>query len=58
MDTSLRRADIRSAVQRDGYVRLSALSEHYGVSMVTIHRDLDFLASTGSIERRSGATRS
>jgi DeoR/GlpR family transcriptional regulator of sugar metabolism len=58
MDTSSRRLDIQEAIQREGYVRLSALSEAYGVSPVTIHRDLDYLASIGVAKRiRGGAQR-
>lgn len=57
MDSSLRRLEIQESIERDGYVRLSALSEKYGVAPVTIHRDLDFLAGVGAAERIRGGAR-
>lgn len=57
MDSAQRRLQIQDTIQRDGYVRLSALSEKYGVAPVTIHRDLDFLAGVGAVERIRGGAR-
>lgn len=58
MDASRRRDSIRESLDKDGYVRLSALSEELGVSPVTIHRDLDFLEAEGALERIRGGARS
>jgi DeoR family fructose operon transcriptional repressor len=57
MDTARRRDQIKEAVARDGYVRLSSLSEQFGVAPVTIHRDLDFLEAGGVVERVRGGAR-
>lgn len=58
MDASRRRDSILEALQRDGYVRLSSLSEQLQVAPVTIHRDLDFLESEGALKRIRGGARS
>lgn len=58
MDASRRRDSILEALGRDGYVRLSSLSEQLNVAPVTIHRDLDFLESEGALERIRGGARS
>lgn len=58
MDATQRRDRIREQVDRDGYVRLSLLSEQYGVAPVTIHRDLEFLENAKAIERVRGGARS
>lgn len=58
MDASRRRDSILEALERDGYVRLSSLSEELQVAPVTIHRDLDFLESEGALERIRGGARS
>jgi DeoR/GlpR family transcriptional regulator of sugar metabolism len=58
MDTAHRRDSIREAIEREGQVRLSELSEEFGVAPVTIHRDLDYLAAEGVIERVRGGARS
>lgn len=57
MDTARRRDQIKEAVAREGYVRLSALSEQFGVAPVTIHRDLDYLEAEGILERVRGGAR-
>ena len=52
-----RRALIRERVRADGFVRASALAEDFGVSVMTIHRDLDALQAQGWLARvRGGAT--
>lgn len=54
---SRRRALIRDRVRADGFVRTSALAEEFGVSVMTIHRDLDALQTQGWLARvRGGAT--
>lgn len=58
MDTAHRREGIREAIEREGQVRLSELSDQFGVAPVTIHRDLDYLAAEGGIERIRGGARS
>ncbi len=58
MDASSRRHAIQEAIERDGYARLVDLSEELGVAPVTVHRDLDLLASLGVIERVRGGARS
>ena len=55
---SNRRDNIRAAVEREGYVSLSSLSEEFGVAPVTIHRDLDRLEEEGVLERIHGGARS
>jgi DeoR/GlpR family transcriptional regulator of sugar metabolism len=57
MDTARRRDQIKEAVEREGYVRLSSLSEQFGVAPVTIHRDLDYLEAEGVVERVRGGAR-
>ncbi|GAA2228098.1 DeoR/GlpR family DNA-binding transcription regulator [Herbiconiux moechotypicola] len=58
METSERREEIRERIEREGFVRLRDLSQSYGVSPVTIHRDLDFLVVTADVERVRGGARS
>lgn len=58
IEATRRRDAIRAAVDRDGYVSLSSLSEEYGVSPVTIHRDLQQLETEGALERIRGGARS
>lgn len=58
MDASRRRDSILETLQRDGYVRLSSLSEDLQVAPVTIHRDLDLLEAEGALERVRGGARS
>ncbi|MER6400922.1 DeoR/GlpR family DNA-binding transcription regulator [Kitasatospora sp. NPDC001603] len=49
-----RRALILEAVRRDGAVRVSDLSVAFGVSDMTIRRDLDALARSGAVEKVHG----
>lgn len=51
-----RRAEIVSTVRQFGHARVDDLAQRLGVSIMTIHRDLDALAEEGLIERvRGGA---
>jgi DeoR/GlpR family transcriptional regulator of sugar metabolism len=58
VDTAHRRDSIREVVDREGQVRLSELSQEFGVAPVTIHRDLEYLAAEGMIQRVRGGARS
>ncbi|MET8684700.1 DeoR/GlpR family DNA-binding transcription regulator [Streptomyces sp. NPDC004732] len=52
-----RRGRIREAVVANGFVRAADLADEFGVSLMTIHRDLDFLQSQGWLRKvRGGAT--
>lgn len=51
-----RRAEIVTTVREHGHARVDDLAQRLGVSIMTIHRDLDVLAEEGLIERvRGGA---
>jgi DeoR/GlpR family transcriptional regulator of sugar metabolism len=53
----LRRVAMRRQVAEAGYVRVDALAERYGVSIMTVHRDLDELEKQGFLHKvRGGAT--
>ncbi|MFE2726927.1 DeoR/GlpR family DNA-binding transcription regulator [Kitasatospora sp. NPDC059327] len=49
-----RRALILDRVRRDGAVRVAELATRFGVSDMTVRRDLDALARTGAIEKTYG----
>jgi DeoR/GlpR family transcriptional regulator of sugar metabolism len=52
-----RREQIRLRVADEGFVRIEALAEAFGVSLMTIHRDLDELQTQGWLRKvRGGAT--
>lgn len=52
-----RQARIRDRVRGEGFLRAADLAEEFGVSLMTIHRDLDALQSEGWLRRvRGGAT--
>lgn len=52
-----RREAIRTQVVRDGYARIDDLAEQLGVSLMTVHRDLDALEGQGWLSKiRGGAT--
>lgn len=52
-----RRERIKALVLRDGYARIDDLTRSMGVSMMTVHRDLDALAHQGYLTKiRGGAT--
>ncbi|MGY1692071.1 DeoR/GlpR family DNA-binding transcription regulator [Geodermatophilus sp. SYSU D01105] len=53
---ALRRSQIAELVTAQGWVRIDDLAEQFGVSTMTIHRDLDHLDSQGVVRKvRSGA---
>ncbi|MFD9906312.1 DeoR/GlpR family DNA-binding transcription regulator [Streptomyces sp. NPDC059063] len=52
-----RRREIRDLVVAGGFVRAADLADTFGVSLMTVHRDLDFLQSQGWLRKvRGGAT--
>ena len=53
----LRRVAMRRQVAEAGFVRVDALASEYGVSIMTVHRDLDELERLGFLHKvRGGAT--
>lgn len=51
-----RRAEISDLVAERGFVRIEELVQHFGVTSMTIHRDLDELTNRGLLTKvRSGA---
>ncbi|UCM91068.1 DeoR/GlpR family DNA-binding transcription regulator [Streptomyces marincola] len=53
----LRRVAMRRQVAEAGFVRVDALARRYGVSIMTVHRDLDELERRGFLHKvRGGAT--
>ena len=57
MPPVIRRAQILEQIQRDGGVSIAELARAHGVSPVTVHRDLEQLASEGLVERVHGGAR-
>ena len=57
MPPVIRRAQILEQIQRDGGVSIAELARVHGVSPVTVHRDLEQLASEGLVERIHGGAR-
>lgn len=53
-----RRERIISYITRHGSARVEALAEHFDVSAMTIHRDLEALAAENLVERIRGGARS
>ncbi|WP_327084915.1 DeoR/GlpR family DNA-binding transcription regulator [Nonomuraea sp. NBC_01738] len=52
-----RRDQIRQRVVSEGFARMEELAEQFGVSIMTIHRDIDVLQSEGWLRKvRGGAT--
>lgn len=52
-----RRDEIRRRVVEEGYARIDDLARAFGVSVMTVHRDLDVLAHEGWLTKiRGGAT--
>jgi len=52
-----RRERIRRQILRDGYARIDDLAKSYGVSVMTVHRDIDALVTEGWLTKlRGGAT--
>ena len=53
----LRREAVRRRVAELGYVRVDQLAQECGVSIMTVHRDLDELETRGFLRKiRGGAT--
>ncbi|SEE79166.1 DeoR/GlpR family DNA-binding transcription regulator [Ruania alba] len=51
-----RRSEISEIVSAKGFIRIDELAEHFGVTAMTIHRDLDELDARGVVSKvRSGA---
>ncbi|WP_159618927.1 DeoR/GlpR family DNA-binding transcription regulator [Ruania rhizosphaerae] len=51
-----RRSEISEIVSAKGFIRIDELAEHFGVTPMTIHRDLDELDARGVVSKvRSGA---
>jgi DeoR/GlpR family transcriptional regulator of sugar metabolism len=44
-------------IQRDGGVSVAELARSHGVSTITVHRDLEYLAAEGLVERVHGGAR-
>jgi DeoR/GlpR family transcriptional regulator of sugar metabolism len=57
MPADVRRARILERIQRDGGASVRELAREYGVSSITVHRDLERLAADGLIERVHGGAR-
>ena len=57
MPPEIRRAQILEQIQRHGAVSLAKLASDFGVSAITVHRDLDALARDGHVERVHGGAR-
>jgi DeoR/GlpR family transcriptional regulator of sugar metabolism len=53
----MRRAQMLERIQRDGGVSVAELARSYGVSPITVHRDLEQLASERLVERVHGGAR-
>lgn len=54
---TLRREMIRERVSQAGFVRVDELADAFGVSLMTVHRDLDVLSDHGHLRKvRGGAT--
>jgi DeoR family fructose operon transcriptional repressor len=52
-----RRAAILELLARDGQVLTSELARRFGVALVTVHRDLQFLSEAGELQRVHGGAR-
>ena len=55
---SLRRRDMLRRIDGEGIASVAELARAYGVSPVTIHRDLEVLVAEGGVERVRGGARS
>jgi DeoR/GlpR family transcriptional regulator of sugar metabolism len=55
---SLRRRNMLRWIETEGIASVADLARAYGVSAVTIHRDLEALAGEGAVERVRGGVRS
>ncbi|WP_410626706.1 DeoR/GlpR family DNA-binding transcription regulator [Amycolatopsis sp. cmx-8-4] len=53
----LRRAAMQRLISEAGFMRVDALADEFGVSIMTVHRDLDTLTERGFLHKvRGGAT--
>ena len=50
----VRQRAISDAVMKEGTVRIEALAERFGISVMTVHRDLDELESQGLLRKARG----
>jgi DeoR/GlpR family transcriptional regulator of sugar metabolism len=57
LPADLRRASMLERIQRDGGASTAELARDYGVSQITVHRDLERLSRDGLIERVHGGAR-
>lgn len=57
MPADLRRARILEQIQRDGGASVATLAREHGVSVITVHRDLERLARDGLVQRVHGGAR-
>lgn len=55
LPAAVRQQQIVELVRRDGYVKVAALAEHFGVSQMSARRDLEALSQRGLIQRSKGA---
>ncbi|HRE29958.1 MAG TPA: DeoR family transcriptional regulator, partial [Anaerolineales bacterium] len=53
----MRRRTILQLLQKRGSIAVSDLTKRFGVSRMTIHRDLNKLVSEGSVEKARGEVR-
>ena len=54
ISTEERREEIISIIQENGKVKVSELSERYGISEVSIRKDLELLEAEGHLSRVHG----
>ena len=54
ISTDERREEIIGIIQENGKVKVSALSQHYGISEVSIRKDLEILEAEGHLSRVHG----
>jgi DeoR/GlpR family transcriptional regulator of sugar metabolism len=57
MPADFRRAQMLERIQRNGGASVAELARDYGVSPITVHRDLERLARDGLVERVHGGAR-
>jgi DeoR/GlpR family transcriptional regulator of sugar metabolism len=57
MHADFRRARILERIERNGGASVSELAREYGVSPITVHRDLERLSRDGLVERVHGGAR-
>jgi DeoR family glycerol-3-phosphate regulon repressor len=55
LPAAVRQQRIFELVRQDGFVRVSQLAEHFGISQMSARRDLDALSRQGLIQRSKGA---